>query len=413
MPAQVDHRRLYRLPWSLTDNPISWLEPTDFCNLRCDGCYRHNVLQHKTIEQIESDLNVFEQFRTFDGVSIAGGDPLTHPDVVEIVRCVARRGVKPILNTNGHALTEKLLKELKAAGLFGFTFHVDSKQGRPGWEGKDEEGMNELRSQYARMVAEVGGIACAFNSTVYPDTLEQVPQVLEWARREIAKVQTVVFILFRHGELNGNFDYYAGGEKVDISPLVYSEKTNRPIDTSALDVVQEIRKQHPQFAPCAYLNGTAKPDSFKWLLSLRIGSQDRIFGYAGAKWIELVQSAHHWFTNRYLSYTSPKYFRHGRAVAALGSLVDGGFRKAAREVLKEAVQSPSLLAQRAYLQAVMIIQPIDILEDGGQNMCDGCPDMTVENGKLVWSCRLEEPRKYGSFLRTVPRQFISSEQSQS
>ena len=37
-------------------------------------------------------------------------------------------------------------------------------------------------------------------------------------------------------------------------------------------------------------------------------------------------------------------------------------------------------------------------------MCDGCPDMTVHEGKLVWSCRLEEPRTFGTFVQSVPRQ---------
>jgi hypothetical protein len=36
-------------------------------------------------------------------------------------------------------------------------------------------------------------------------------------------------------------------------------------------------------------------------------------------------------------------------------------------------------------------------------MCDGCPDITVHNGELVWSCRLEERLKFGQFVRTVPR----------
>ncbi len=56
---------------------------------------------------------------------------LTHPDIIEIVKEVKKRGMKPILNTNGLALTKELLVELKKAGVFGFTFHVDSKQGRP------------------------------------------------------------------------------------------------------------------------------------------------------------------------------------------------------------------------------------------------------------------------------------------
>ena len=50
-----------------------------------------------------------------------------------------------------------------------------------------------------------------------------------------------------------------------------------------------------------------------------------------------------------------------------------------------------------------IIQPVDFLESGQQNMCDGCPDMTLWNGELVWSCRMEELKQFGCFVRTVPR----------
>jgi hypothetical protein len=56
-----------------------------------------------------------------------------------------------------------------------------------------------------------------------------------------------------------------------------------------------------------------------------------------------------------------------------------------------------------HLQSIMVIQPIDVLPDGRQNMCDGCPDMTVWNGRLAWSCRLEECLHFGQFVRTVPR----------
>ena len=36
--GQLIHLDLYRLPWTLADNAISWLEPTAICNLACDGC---------------------------------------------------------------------------------------------------------------------------------------------------------------------------------------------------------------------------------------------------------------------------------------------------------------------------------------------------------------------------------------
>jgi len=46
---------------------------------------------------------------------------------------------------------------------------------------------------------------------------------------------------------------------------------------------------------------------------------------------------------------------------------------------------------------------VDMMADGRANMCDGCPDMTVHNGQLYWSCRLEEIKTYGCFVHAVPK----------
>ena len=139
MAVTLEPTHYYRLPWSLTDNAISWLEPTWKCNIYCEGCYRINDPRgHKPLEQVKEELSVFNKYRITDGVSIAGGDPLIHPEIVEIVRLVAADGLKPIINTNGVAWRKELLKELKSAGVKGFTFHVDSKQHRPKWKNKNE-----------------------------------------------------------------------------------------------------------------------------------------------------------------------------------------------------------------------------------------------------------------------------------
>ena len=180
--ATINHRELYRLPWNLSDNAISWLEPTSACNLACDGCYRENVKNsHKPLEQVRKEIDTFQRLRNSDGISIAGGDPLMHPQIVEIVEYVAENGVKPIINTNGSLLTKELLHELKQAGVTGFTFHIDSKQGRPHWKNKNEIELNELRLQLAEMLATEGGISCSFNSTVYEDTLHYTPELVQWA----------------------------------------------------------------------------------------------------------------------------------------------------------------------------------------------------------------------------------------
>lgn len=398
----IDHRKLYRLPWTLPDNAITWLEPTSACNLACDGCYRENVSQsHKTLEMIQQEIDTFHRLRNADGISIAGGDPLVHPNIVEIVKMISQKGIKPIVNTNGLALTKELLLELKHAGVYGFTFHIDSKQGRPNWKSKNEIELNELRQYYAEMVAEVGGLSCAFNSTVYEDTLHHTPDLVEWAAKHIDIVHVMVFILYRAAVPRLPFEWYAGGNKVDMNVLTYTESKDRNIDIKSNAVVNLIRDRFPEFTPCAYLNGTEKPDSFKWLLTGRIGSKQRIYGYVGPKFMEIIQTMHHLWMGRYLAYSKPKMTRMGKSMLLLSAL-DHGMRKVAKQFFTSVLSNPGQLFTNLHYQSIMIIQPVDFLQNGLQNMCDGCPDMTVWNGNLVWSCRLEELKHFGCWVRSVP-----------
>lgn len=403
--VELNHLELYRLPWTFSDNVIAWLEPTSKCNLACEGCYRENVNSHKTLEEVSAELDVFEKFRNFDGVSIAGGDPLLHPKIANIVELVTKRGHKAVVNTNGHALTDELLRSLKDAGLVGITFHVDSKQGRPGWKNKNELELNALRLELAQKVANVGGIACAFNSTVYEDTVESVPELVQFAEDHYGLIHTMVFILYRQAERDGRFDYYAGGTKVeDLNSLTYAN--DRPagrIDLKAPQIVAKIRERFPDFSPSAYLGGTEQPNSFKWLLTGRVGKPGKTYGYVGPKFMELVQKGHHVATGRYLAYTRPDAMTMGRSMMALAPL-DKGLKNTLRNYATDLLRHPLRARDELHYQSIMVIQPIDLMEDGRQNMCDGCPDITVHNGELVWSCRLDERLKYGQWLRCVPRQ---------
>jgi hypothetical protein len=403
-----DHRSLYRLPWSLADNPIAWMEPTSACNIYCQGCYRTNVKNaHKPMEEVKRDLDVFERFRRFDGVSIAGGDPLLHPDILAIVEEVARRGYKPIVNTNGVALTDPLLAALKKAGVAGFTFHIDSRQGRPGWKGKSETDLNALRTEFAVRVARAGGIGCAFNATVYEDTLAEVPEVVAWARAHIDIVNGVVFIAFRQasGEMTEGLEFSVGGKNVSMDSLNYSRPTgSQRLDISSRDVVAKIRERFPDFSPAAYLNGTEKADSLKWLLTLYVGTREKVYGYMGPRFMELSQNWHHLRHGRYLAYARRNVLRHGRSISLLAGVLDRGSRGPLARYLGSVLTRPLRPFPRLYLQSVMVIQPVDALDDGRLNMCDACPDITVHEGELVWSCRLDEKIKHGGFVRAARKE---------
>lgn len=396
---------LYRLPWNFSDNAISWLEPTSACNLYCDGCYRENRKNaHKSLPEVQHELDVFERLRKCDGVSIAGGEPLKHPEIVEIVRMVKRKGWKAIINSNGALLTKELLHELKLAGVDGFTFHVDSGQNRPGWQGKNELELNALRKQLAEMLAHEGGITCSFNATIYPETLHYLPQILRWSQENIDKVHVMVFILYRMAITDKNFDFYVGDQQVVFDDMMYSKTDDRRrVDITSPEVVELIRKEDdPSFMPCAFLNGTEKSDSYKWLLTGRMGNKHSIFGYVGPRFMELVQTANHLFTGKYLAYASPTIQRKGRLYFLLAP-IDRGLRNIVRNYFSSLFRRPVAFFSKVHFQSVMIIQPADVFETGSVNMCDGCPDITVWEDQLVWSCRMEEQMRWGQNVRIVPR----------
>ena len=399
----LNPQKYYRLPWTLNDNGISWLEVTDACNLKCEGCYRPHIDNHKSLEQIAGELAVFKSQRKSDCMSLAGGDPLMHPEIVEIVRMVREGGWKPIINTNGLALGKKLLMKLKEAGASGFTFHIDTTQIRKDSEAETEAGHNELRTKFARMVAEAGGLTCSFNQTVSVNTLDQVKDTMEWALQYPDIVHTVVFILFRSPSLTGEFDFYANGE--NVTEYENYEETPWGGDSlvEARHVVAKIREVDPEFEPSAYLSGTVDPNTTKWLIASRMASTKRGYGYVGPKFMEYVQHLHHFFKGTWLSYSSPKQLGQGRTSTALFSLVDRGMRSVGKRYLRSIGKDVMSIRDRLYMQTFTIIQPVDMMEDGRANMCDGCPDMTVHNGQLYWSCRLEEIKRYGCFAHAVPR----------
>jgi len=405
MTKEINPVDLYRLPWNLADNAISWLEPTSKCNIHCDGCYRLNRKDsHKSIDEIANELDVFARNRKTDGVSIAGGEPLTHPEILKIVELVKEKGFKPIINSNGHGITIEKLRELKSAGVEGFTFHIDSGQNRPGWNGKNEIELNELRLRLANMLAEVGGMSCSFNATVYPETRKYVPDLLKWGQEHIDKVHVMVFILYRIAVLSKEYDYFIGDHRVEFDDITYSTKDDsRPTDVTSIDLVNEIRQTEPDFMPCAFLNGTEKVNSYKWLLTGRMGNKHQIFGYAGPKFIELAQTVKHIFTDSYMAYANPKMQSRGRLYFLLAPF-DKGIREIAKNYFKSFNSNIKAFFSKVHFQSVMIIQPADIMKDGRINMCDGCPDITVWNDELVWSCRMEEQYKWGQNVRAVPKE---------
>jgi len=397
----LDKRHLYRLPWSMNDNPIAWLEVTDICNIHCEGCYRQHLTGHKPLDQVKEEILFFKKWRNPDNVSIAGGEPLIHPEIVDIVAFIAENGIKPIILTNAMALTPESLRELKKAGLAGFTIHIDSRQSRPHWKGKTEDELNDLRQHYADIVAAEGGVYVIFNSTVYPSTFHEIPDVVRWGQANIDRVHGLVFITYRTGITDISVAHDYTGQEVDLGQLSYTRERFDEEFVTSPEVYQVIKDNFPEYEAAGYLGGSILHTSYKWLMGALIGSRKKIYGSIGKKTMEVAQAGHHFFKGTYLAYLScakvgPKVF--------LLSPWDKTLRQAGRNWLKDVIQHPGRLLDSLYVQGIGIIQAPDLLPDGRADMCDSCPDMTVYDGKLINSCRMDEYRLFGGFLSVVEQQ---------
>ena len=400
-----DKRKLYRLPWSANDNPIGWVEITDVCNIHCDGCYRLVMGEgHKPFDQVKEEILFLKKWRNCDGISIAGGEPLLHPNIVEVIQFITDNGMKSLMLTNGYALNEDLMLKLKKAGLTGLSFHIDSTQTRPEFKKikpEHEVDLNELRLKCAKKLKRVSGLYSHFGITVTRKNLHEIPDLLRWAIANMDVVGGISLITYRGVPVHEGIEFRNGsGQKIPMLPgsLGYSilpEELDNANVTSK-EVYGVIKKAFPGYEASAYLGGTVDHTSLKWLIgNFIVNKKGKIFGAYGSKTMELVQTFYHWKKGKYLVY--PK-IKMGKRIFFM-SLFDKTVRKAFGKFIVYCLKNPFRFFIPVKAIGIGCIQAPDVQPDGRIDMCDDCPDMCVHEGKLVHSCRLDECRKFGSMLQ--------------
>lgn len=113
--------RLYdRKPWA------AHLYVTDRCNLDCHYCNEFdNSVPHPPLEDLTRYLDKIRELGCLR-LGLQGGEPLSHPDIVEIVAHARRLGFEWIsMSTNAFLLTRPMLQELGDAGLDALQISVD------------------------------------------------------------------------------------------------------------------------------------------------------------------------------------------------------------------------------------------------------------------------------------------------
>ncbi len=354
---------MIRFPWTATTAPNLLLEITSACNVLCRGCYKLKATGIKPMEEIERDLDTGLRLKRAQTVSVAGAEPTLHPQLAEVVARVRRRGLRAALLTNGVLLTDRLLADLKAAGLDVVMAHIDEGQQRPDLPPVPNlDAVNELRLAITRRVA-AHGIDAGLCATIYPDTLENVPSLI----RLTIEAEHIGFLFASH---YADIHALATGRPSRLERRTDNRQVVEALkQTFGIEPFAEADPARPlhwmsYFVPVLYDGADCPPqvialqsgrlDSFLVSLPLRLGGRNQFYTRQS-----LGLTLGHVILNR----------------SARGDL------RAVRRVLGAACRGKRIGVKRMIFDDGLSLTP-----DGKLDCLEFCPNSTVRNGKLVPVC---------------------------
>jgi len=167
------------------------LEPLFACNLACNGCGK---IQHPTeiLRQrltVDQAIGAIEESRA-PMVSIAGGEPLLHPDIDKIVAGLLAKKKFVYLCTNA-LLLERKLDKFKPHPRFSWVVHIDGLRERHD-ESVSREGTFD-KAVAAIRKAKAMGFTVNTNTTFFTtDSPNTVREVLDYLNDDLGVDQMMI-----------------------------------------------------------------------------------------------------------------------------------------------------------------------------------------------------------------------------
>ncbi len=106
---------------------VFW-EMTNACNLKCIHCRACPVDQRSPEDLTTDEGKAFiDQIASFakPALVLSGGEPLVRPDVFEIARYGASKGLRMLLATNGTLVTPEIAQQIAEAGIQRVSVSID------------------------------------------------------------------------------------------------------------------------------------------------------------------------------------------------------------------------------------------------------------------------------------------------
>ena len=345
------------LKYSAADIPHITLEINRTCNMHCRCCYNIDRSWVKSFEEVERDLDRALTLRRIQAVTILGGEPTLHPDLPRIIALVKSHGLHCQLLTNGLRFLAPdgpaLLRAVKSAGIDKILLHVDGGQAHV--HGDIEAARERLFS-----LMEAERIEFALSVTVYNEDRGRMSGIVRRYSR---------------------FRYFDG-----ILAVLARDAGDPAAQTVELREEYDGLKAGLGLEPTAYVPSNLSDRDARWLVYFYLADA------GGTRFYPFSPRLDRAFRRVFRLATGRHLFGTNHGPAELKRII-------VPFLLFEALTSPRRLAslvpfvrragslKNVRLHFIAIQVPPELGPDGEiAVICQGCPDATVRNGRLVPVC---------------------------
>ncbi len=221
-----------------------YIEPTNLCNLDCRTCMRNvwdEPLGQMSMTVFGHILDSLPAFSPLPTVFFGGfGEPLVHPDIIDMVRRVKELGAPVELITNGILLTEACARGLMDAGLDVLWVSLDGATPESYADVRLGAALPKIIENLKRLYVmrrpgffskpEVGIAFVAMKRNI-----ADLPEILNLASRLGVSRFSITNVLAHTPELRQEILYKRVMDQYDYPPSVYHPSVSLPrIDVNAI-----------------------------------------------------------------------------------------------------------------------------------------------------------------------------------
>ncbi|MFZ2656493.1 MAG: radical SAM protein [Victivallales bacterium] len=171
------------------------MEITSKCNLSCPVCYADAGKDGNSFLSLDKAIALAEMIRREGGrlVTLTGGEPSIHPEIISIVQGMKKLGLRPLMASNGLRLAEDktFAHDLKMAGLEKVQLQFDTLEAQTSMKMRGEN-LVELKFKAAENI--IGeGLRLGLVACVCSENLGECRNIMKYAAGLAPMLNTIMF----------------------------------------------------------------------------------------------------------------------------------------------------------------------------------------------------------------------------